>query len=192
MGKLFLDSINAPQAVKQELYRLSKQTDFTKQATNCTNGYLFFGQNNLLNRTEAYKFYYWGGDPTYHAESQQLAQLNSEYVIDIYYAALINSEWAFFITPYCTNGDLDRIVSQGPIGIHSSIDYLVQILSGLSYLHSIRCVHRDLKPGNILIADDGRALIGDFGSVKKIPTDSDNVPGSGHSIPATARTRRKP
>jgi len=56
------------------------------------------------------------------------------------------------------------------------------ILSGLSFLHANKLLHRDLKPQNILLADSGSAVIGDFGSVKRLPDGHQTVPGSGHSI----------
>ncbi len=40
---------------------------------------------------------------------------------------------------------------------------LLEVLQGLSYLHSMGIVHRDIKPENIFIAKDGRVTIGDFG-----------------------------
>ena len=56
------------------------------------------------------------------------------------------------------------------------------ILSGLSHLHARSLLHRDLKPQNLLIAKDFSVVLGDYGSVKKIPEGSSTVPGSGHSL----------
>jgi len=45
-------------------------------------------------------------------------------------------------------------------------DIMYQILSGVDFLHSHRVIHRDLKPQNILISNDGRVKLTDFGLAK--------------------------
>ena len=49
--------------------------------------------------------------------------------------------------------------------------YFECVVSGLEYIHSQNMVHRDLKPDNILIFDDGVAKISDFGLVKDLNTE---------------------
>ena len=58
-----------------------------------------------------------------------------------------------------------RIEATGGAGVDvpRAITWLVQICDGLKYLHERGVVHRDLKPGNILITDDGQVKLADFG-----------------------------
>ena len=182
MPNLSIDTVNAPTIIKESLHNLSAQITFEKSSNKGANGHLFFGYNRVLNRKMAIKYYYWGGASEYHAEPQRLAQIESEHVVKIYHAELIDQSWAYFITEYCQNGDLDDFLELRPMGLRQALDIIMNLLSGLSYLHGMRFIHRDLKPQNILIGDDCRALIGDFGSVKRIPDGLDEIPGSGHAI----------
>lgn len=182
MPPLSLDTVNAPNVIIDSLKNLENQISFDKASSKGANGYLFFGHNNVLNRRVAVKYYYWGGDPSFHAEPQRLAQIQSDNVITIHHAELLDDDYAFFMTPYCPIGDLDDLLEINPLGLKKAIDIVLNLLSGLSHLHSIRIVHRDLKPQNILIDSNLKALIGDFGSVKKIPEGMDSIPGSGHAL----------
>ena len=182
MPPLSLNTVNAPYVIVNSLKELEKQISFEKSSSKGANGYLFFGQNRLLNIRVAVKYYYWGGDSAFHAEPQCLAQIQSDNVIKILQAELIDDDYAFFVTPYCPNGDLDDLLETNPLGLKKAIDIVLNLLSGLSHLHSIRIVHRDIKPQNILFDSNMKALIGDFGSVKKIPEGHDTIPGSGHAL----------
>lgn len=182
MPNLSIDTVNAPQVIINSLHALSNQISFEKVSLKGTNGYLFIGHNHVLDRKVAIKYYYWGGDPRFHAEPQQLAQIQSENVVQIYHAELLDNDWAFFVTQFCPRGDLDDLLEISPLGLKNAIDILINLLSGLSHLHGNRFVHRDLKPQNILISDEQIALIGDFGSVKRIPQDRESIPASGHAV----------
>ena len=182
MDRLPLDALSAPGEVVQSLRTLSAHIVFSKTCKKGGNGYLFFGKNTVLNRRVAVKYYYWGGDKTYHAEPKHLAEIDSPNVVQILDAALLDNDYAYFMTPYYKNGDLDDLLSTGIRGNRSAVNLASEILNGLTHLHSRCFLHRDLKPQNIFLSDSGSALIGDFGSVKQVPEGHTSVPGSGHSL----------
>jgi len=179
--QLVLDAVNAPIEIRESLKSLS-DIIFDSQSAKGANGYLFFGRHRILNRRVAVKYYYWGGDRAQHAEPRQLSEIDSPHVICVEHAAVLDSNWAFFVTPFCKNGDLDELIARGPCGIADSVRLTCDVLDGLTHLHSRRLVHRDLKPANLLLNDKGEAQIGDFGSVRRLPEGNDSVPGSGHSL----------
>lgn len=179
---LNLESLNVPLPIKEKLLELSRNVNFLKQSRKGSNGWLFFGINKISRQSVAVKFYDWGGDQTYHAEPRNLAAITSENVVQILDASHVDTNFAYFLTPYFRNGDLDEDLCHGNYGNIKSINFVRDILSGLSHLHASSLLHRDLKPQNILISDEQRAVIGDFGSVKKVPEGRNSVPGSGHSL----------
>ncbi len=179
---LAVEDLSVPPDIKTKLLDLSNTISFTKHIQKGANGYLFFGFNKLLGKKVAVKFVDWSDDPDYNTEPGYLASLDCDNVVKIYDATLICDIYACFITPYHSNGDLGDRIRSGDISIRESIDLTIDILSGLSHLHSNGLMHRDLKPENIFISDDNKAVIGDFGSVKKIPEDNIAIPGSRHSL----------
>lgn len=178
---LDLAIIQVPEPIRAVLKTLSRHIVFERFDEKGANGYTFFGLNTLLDRRIVVKFYYWGGERETFAEPERLAQLRCPAVLPIYDAAPVDDEWAYFITQFCQKGDADHYVANYKMGLKAAIDAVMDILTGVSYLHSNGFVHRDLKPSNIFVDSRDKFLIGDFGSVKKL-TDEWASNQSAHSL----------
>lgn len=179
---IHLPSVNAPTSIKQCLSGLSRNIKLDRESSKGVNGFLFFGVNRVTRARVAIKFYYWGGDRTFHIEPRALAEINSPNVLPVLDAGFADQEYAYFVTPYCEQGDVDDLLGTTSIGNLRAVDLTCQILDGLTHLHQRRFLHRDLKPANIYITDQQQAVIGDFGSIKRLPDGYSSVPGSKHSI----------
>ena len=73
----------------------------------------------------------------------------------------------YLVQEYLSGEDLDRKIKRGddiPIGV--KVDILHQIALGLRHAHEQKIVHRDIKPGNVRVLEDGTAKIMDFGIAK--------------------------
>lgn len=63
---------------------------------------------------------------------------------------------------------LDRIMEKGPLPLKQAIDITCQAAVALDYAHRQGVVHRDIKPGNIIITPDGKIKITDFGIARMV------------------------
>jgi serine/threonine protein kinase len=144
------------------------------------NGYVLIGTNKILGRKVVVKFYYWGDGA--HAEPTTLSKLAHNHVLAVHDAAAIDAEDAYFITPFCENGDMDDVLSAGRLGVKRAVDIMLDIASGVSFIHAKGYIHRDLKPSNIFSDADGRFVIGDFGSVVSVGEGGYAETGSRHSL----------
>lgn len=72
--------------------------------------------------------------------------------------------YVYLVIEYAENGSLFRYIENNiQIPEISVCSIIKQISSALSSMHRIRYVHQDVKPGNILLCSDGRAILADFG-----------------------------
>jgi serine/threonine protein kinase len=175
-----ISSLNVPEEIRGSLTGLSDKIEIESHSSKGANGHLFFGRNTIMDRKVAIKYYYWAGDSKFHVEPKALASITSPNVVDILDADVVGNEYALFVTPYYSRGDLDDLIESAPISLHSAVELTMGLLNGVSCLHAERLVHRDLKPANVLLNDAKAPLIGDFGSVKKLSERDDSVPGSAH------------
>jgi serine/threonine protein kinase len=70
----------------------------------------------------------------------------------------------YLVTEYVPGTDLRRLVRQGgPLTMSSAANVIRQAALGLHYAHGLGLIHRDVKPGNILVTPDGHAKVSDVG-----------------------------
>jgi hypothetical protein len=70
----------------------------------------------------------------------------------------------YLVTELVPGVNLRQLVRQsGPLDEHEAASVFAQVATGLSYAHEQGLVHRDVKPGNILVMEDGRAKLLDMG-----------------------------
>ena len=99
-------------------------------------------------------------------EARTAASLSHPNVIPIYtvksYAGL-----HYFVMKHIQGGSLDIVLkNEGPFSFGLVRTILMQVSSALAYAHRRGIVHRDIKPGNIMLDDDGYAVVMDFGIAK--------------------------
>lgn len=181
MTELLINALDLPDDIRNTLLDIDKNINISSYDTKATNGYVFFGKNRITGVDVVIKFYYWGGLDKYHAEPASLTKIDSENVLKVFDAGYAGKDWAYFVTPMCSGGDLDTIVLGGNTDVRQAVGLTENILHGLAHLHAARFVHRDLKPANVFLENDS-AVIGDFGSLKKVLDGEETVPASSHAI----------
>ena len=105
-------------------------------------------------------------------EARTAAALTHPHIIPIY-AVKETQDLIFFVMKYVRGRSLDAILREvGPLPFPMVRTILADIGSALDFAHRQGVVHRDVKPGNILVEEEGFAVITDFGIAKAAESES--------------------
>lgn len=75
----------------------------------------------------------------------------------------------FIVMDFCEGQPLSDVVARhGPLGEDQCRAVLGQIANALVYAHAARVIHRDVKPANVLVGNDGRVRLADFGLARPL------------------------
>ena len=119
----------------------------------------------------------------FETEAQLVARLEHLHIVPLY-DYWRDPDGAYLVMRWLKGGNLREALHASPFDIESSALLLDQVASALAAAHRNHVIHRDLKPGNILLDEDGNAYLADFGIAKDLTasksdaTDVDAIIGS--------------
>jgi serine/threonine protein kinase/uncharacterized protein YjdB/alpha-tubulin suppressor-like RCC1 family protein len=117
-------------------------------------------------------------------EAVTVANLSHPHIITIH-AVRQTAGIHFFVMKLIPGRSLERIVrDSGPLPVPQVQAMLFQVGSALAYAHRRGVIHRDIKPGNILLDEDGNAIVTDFGIAKVRESPTHTMTGATVGTPA--------
>lgn len=98
----------------------------------------------------------------FYQEAKAAGSLNHPGIITIYDAGR-EDDWAYIAMEYLEGEELRDLMAKGRMTLAVVLDIAAQVASALDFAHERGVVHRDIKPGNIMVLRDGKVKIMDFG-----------------------------
>ena len=123
----------------------------------------------------------------FQREAISASSLNHPNIVEVYDVGEDNGSY-FIVMEYINGVTLKNLVKKrGKLSLTEIVDIMKQLTSGISCAHKSMIIHRDIKPQNVMILDDGRVKITDFGIATALNsiemTQTNSVMGSVHYLP---------
>lgn len=104
------------------------------------------------------------------AEALAAARLRHPNIVPVYEVGEQDGQ-PWFSMQYIPGSTLSERLQRGPMPPREAVSLLIPVVDAIGAAHRAGVLHRDLKPGNILISEDGTPFVTDFGLAKRVSVD---------------------
>jgi len=124
------------------------------------------------------------GEERFRREGRILARLAHRNIARLIDAGITGSGQPYLILEHVAGVDIDRYCNERALSIEGRVRLFLEVLDAVIHAHANLIVHRDIKPGNVLVTEDGTVKLLDFGIAKLLHDD-----GSWNTVQESALTR---
>jgi serine/threonine protein kinase/Tol biopolymer transport system component len=136
-------------------------------------GEVYLGIDTRLGRSVAIKVSSRDFNDRFEREARAISALNHPNICTLY-----DIGPNYLVMEFVEGELLSKIIERGPLPLDKALSYAVQIVDALAAAHAKRVIHRDIKPGNIMVTRNGVKVL-DFGLAKlaseRLPSNSENI-----------------
>jgi serine/threonine-protein kinase len=113
----------------------------------------------------------------FRAERHILASLEHPNIARLYDSGTTETGRPFLVLEHVVGERIDRSADARRLDLPGRVGMFLAVCEAVSYAHRRLVIHRDLKPGNVLVNDQGEVKLLDFGIAKLLASDGDGTPG---------------
>jgi serine/threonine-protein kinase len=107
-----------------------------------------------------------GGGERFRREGSILGRLSHPHIAELIDAGVTANGRPYLVLEHVDGEPIDRACDQKQLDVSARIRLFLDVLDGVAHAHANLVVHRDIKPGNVLVTADGQVKLLDFGIAK--------------------------
>src|SRR5262249_10838217 len=111
------------------------------------------------------------GEERFRREGHILARLDHPHIARLLDAGVTAAGQPYLILEHVDGKGIDEYCNSRALGIEDRITLFLDVLDAVAHAHANLIVHRDIKPGNVLVGADGAVKLLDFGIAKLLESD---------------------
>lgn len=112
---------------------------------------------------------------SFRREAQAMARLNHPNIVSVYDFGQTTDGRLYCIMEYVQGSNLFEIIHKVGLDLEQTLSVIEQICAALGYAHGKGVVHRDIKPGNVLVDTESNVKVADFGLARLMDSSADNA-----------------
>jgi len=163
----------------EEMHAYLPQFNFEKLAACGGMGAVYQASQPSLERKVAVKILppEFGSEPEFatrfQSEARAMARLNHTNIVGVYDFGITPGGHLFLVMEWVDGRSLHDVIHAGSLSLRKATNLAIQLCEALTFAHENRIIHRDIKPGNIMVNDADHVKVADFGLARPISDEAE-------------------
>lgn len=109
----------------------------------------------------------------FKTEARAMAKLNHTNIVGVYDFGITAGGHLYLVMEWVEGKSLHDIIQDGSLSLRKATNLAIQLCEALTFAHENRILHRDIKPGNIMVNDADHVKVADFGLARPISDEAE-------------------
>ena len=112
----------------------------------------------------------------FKSEARAMAKLNHTHIVGVYDFGITKEGHLYLVMEWVEGQTLHTLIQKGSVPVRKAASLAMQLCDALAFAHHHKILHRDIKPGNIMISEDDQVKVADFGLARPITGEAEENP----------------